>query len=202
MYDRTNRPDIAGPNTPAAPYPIFSSTQVFAGFGRGSSDLGIPTANLPEDSFNKILKAVAGVDHGMGIYFGYAKIAPSTLSEREILSRADIEVPCDRNVEYTYGRNLRPEDQQVLPMVMSVGLNPFYHNTKPSAEIHVIHKFANTFYGADIKYVVLGHIRPELDYISKEALIDDINFDIKVALASLKRPAYAKYEKDDFFREP
>lgn len=32
-----------------------------------------------------------------------------------------------------------------------------------------------------------------------EALVDDINFDIKVALKSLERPAYAEYRKDEFF---
>ncbi|KAG8831924.1 riboflavin kinase [Serendipita sp. 405] len=47
--------------------------------------------------------------------------------------------------------------------------------------------------------VVLGYIRPELDYTSKEALIEDIQTDIKVALNSLKRDAYQRYETDPSF---
>jgi riboflavin kinase len=63
--------------------------------------------------------------------------------------------------------------------------------------------------------LVLGYIRPELDYISKgelcpshslsvgqlwtdeaEALIDDINTDVKVALNCLARPSYACLASD------
>jgi len=48
-----------------------------------------------------------------------------------------------------------------------------------------------------MKVLVLGYIRPEYDYVSKEALIDDINTDIKVAVKSLERPAYKSFEKDE-----
>ena len=68
--------------------------------------------------------------------------------------------------------------------------------------------------------VILGYIRPELDYTSRgrcflagnqnwmkrnnakviEALIEDINTDKQVALDSLARPAYWKYAKDPAFR--
>jgi riboflavin kinase len=37
------RPTIVGEDTPTKPYPIFISTTVVAGFGRGSKELGIPT---------------------------------------------------------------------------------------------------------------------------------------------------------------
>lgn len=69
--------------------------------------------------------------------------------------------------------------------------------------------------------VVLGYIRPELNYVSKgssphphlhssppypmvfthptEALIEDINTDKKVALNSLNRPTYQTYLEDPFF---
>lgn len=35
-----------------------------------------------------------------------------------------------------------------------------------------------------------------------EALIDDINVDVKVALNSLAREGYAKYASDPFFARP
>jgi riboflavin kinase len=61
----------------------------------------------------------------------------------------------------------------------------------------------------------LGYIRPELQYtsrgavvffarfthtdVSTEALIEDIEFDKKVALKSLARPGYEMYMTDPFF---
>ena len=34
-------------------------------------------------------------------------------------------------------------------------------------EVHIIHPFAHDFYGHDMSVLVLGFIRPELDYVSK-----------------------------------
>lgn len=78
--------------------------------------------------------------------------------------------------------------------------------------MHIIHPFAHDFYGHDMSVLVLGYIRPELDYISRgrtgpldvflmltsDALVDDINFDVKVALNSLARPGYAAYASDPY----
>lgn len=68
-----------------------------------------------------------------------------------------------------------------------------------------------------MKALVLGYIRPELDYTSRghclsalcsvtitkrcltEALIEDINTDKRVALNSLARPGYEKYISDGHF---
>lgn len=66
-------------------------------------------------------------------------------------------------------------------------------NTTAIQEVHVIHPFQNDFYAHDMSVLVLGYVRPELDYVSKEALISDINTDVKVALNSLARPTWAKY---------
>ena len=34
-------------------------------------------------------------------------------------------------------------------------------------EIHIMHDFKSDFYGYDMQAVVLGYIRPELDYTSR-----------------------------------
>lgn len=169
MYDRDNRPQISGPETPQPPYPIFSSTQVFAGFGRGSSDLGVPTANIPSDSYSEILSLTSSIEGETGIYYGWAAVYPSSIDREEVTRKArETAVPSNRQVNYNYGAALGPEEKGVVfPMVMSIGWNPFYHNVDRSAEIHIIHKYAQTFHGADVRYVVLGYIRPELDYVSK-----------------------------------
>lgn len=170
---RTTRPNIVGPDTPVHPYPIQLEGAVQHGFGRGSKDLGCPTANLPEQSIAHMANAAKP-----GVYYGYARVYPAK----------------DRPSELAGG------DLVVLPMVMSLGWNPFYKNQRMTAEIHVMHQFKSDFYGCKLKAVVLGYIRPELDYVSRDALIDDIETDKRVALKSLARPSYEKYASDPFFR--
>lgn len=79
-----------------------------------------------------------------------------------------------------------------------------------------MHEFQSDFYGFEMRGLVLGYIRPELDYtsrgenfvslhappllkVSSEALIDDINVDKHVALNSLDRPEYQKFARDAHF---
>ena len=38
-------------------------------------------------------------------------------------------------------------------------------------EIHIMHPFSSDFYGHHMKVVILGYIRPELDYISRGASV-------------------------------
>ncbi|KAJ7276163.1 riboflavin kinase [Mycena haematopus] len=169
---RTSRPQVVGPDTPDSPFPIFLSGPVQKGFGRGGKELGCPTANLPDESITPI-SSVAKT----GVYYGYAQVLP----------------PNDGKTE------LCQDDIRVHPMVMSLGWNPFYKNEVLTAEIHIMHEFRSDFYGYDMKALVLGYIRPELDYTSREALIEDIEVDKRVALNSLTRPAYEKYKEDPHF---
>lgn len=169
---RQKRPDIAGPDAPEPPFPIVLSGPVQRGFGRGGKDLGCPTANLPDESISPMSSVTR-----TGVYYGYAQISP----------------------EKDGKAILRDGDTQVLPMVMSLGWNPFYKNERLTAEIHLMHDFETDFYGHDMKAVVLGYIRPELDYVSREALIEDIETDKRVALKSLARPSYEKFKSDPLF---
>lgn len=159
-----------------APFPITERNEIINGFGRGSSELGIPTANIP------VTERLAKLEPG--IYFGYCRLSPSQ-KPQEIKLRQD-----GQQVLFNQGNLLADEDLQVWPMVMSIGYNPFYSNKEKTAEIHVVHEFSHDFYGANITYVVLGYIRPELDYTTKQALIEDINLDIKLALEALNSAGY------------
>jgi len=173
---RSARPQIVGPEIPQAPFPIFLSGAVQKGFGRGGKDLGCPTANLPDES----LPAITDVAPP-GVYFGYAQVAQSSTTEAS--SSESLDEECTR----------------VHPMVMSLGWNPFYKNERMTAEIHIMHAFNSDFYGHHMKVIVLGYIRPELDYTSREGLIEDIETDKRVALTSLLRPGYQKYMQDPRF---
>lgn len=53
------------------------------------------------------------------------------------------------------------------------------------------------FYGTKLNLLILGYIRPEFDYVSLDALIEDIRIDCEVARQSLLREAYQRYIVDD-----
>lgn len=86
-------------------------------------------------------------------------------------------------------------------MVMSIGWNPYYKNEKRSVEVHIMHSFAKDFYGARMKVLILGFIRPEYDYTSLESLVEDIRTDIDVSLASLKRGEYERLRGEGWLVE-
>lgn len=80
---------------------------------------------------------------------------------------------------------------------MSIGYNPFYKNTVRSAEVHVLHEFGKDFYGSEMRVSVLGFIRPEYDYNSLEALVEDIREDCYVTGRSLERESW-ELKGDEF----
>lgn len=140
--------------------PYFCRGEVVRGFGRGSKELGIPTANFP-DSVVENLPA----DISTGIYYGWA-----------CLGNGDI-----------------------YKMVMSIGWNPYYKNTKKSMETHVIHTFKEDFYGEILSVVMVDYIRPERSYDSLDALVAAINNDIEEASIKLEHPEHLKLKEDNFF---
>ncbi|KAF3761527.1 riboflavin kinase [Cryphonectria parasitica EP155] len=176
------RPLLVGPDSgPETPFPLQMEGKVIKGFGRGSKELGIPTANLPVDTTPWIKDAKSGV------YFGWASL----------------ELPTDHPDHHkttTTSASLPPTQQQqqqqqekkyaVFPMVMSIGYNPFYNNTVRSAEVHVLDNFGADFYGVEMRLLILGYIRDEQSYDGVEALIEDIKTDCEVARRSLDREGW------------
>ncbi|SCU81174.1 LAMI_0B05072g1_1 [Lachancea mirantina] len=178
--------DHSIPETPLSPFPITTEfCDVVAGFGRGSSELGIPTANVPIEQLPDTIK-----DLKLGVYFGFVRLRPNTTTHAAKSATGPAAV---RDVDYNYGSYLTTEQLQPLPVVLSIGLNPFYHNKSKTVELHILTKFQHDFYGAQVKFSILGFIRPELDYTTKEALIKDIQIDIQIAEANLARMSYSKY---------
>lgn len=66
-------------------------------------------ANLPDESITPLSTKAE-----MGVYYGYAQVIP----------------PEDERIKFA------PEDLAVLPMVMSLGWNPFYKNERLTAVRH------------------------------------------------------------------
>lgn len=149
-----SRPKTIIPDHPISPYPIIEHSHIICGFGRGSSELGIPTANVHVSSQLNVLEP--------GIYYGWCKLIPKTGIDDEITKRND-----GTEIVVNHGKFLEENDLVSLPMVMSIGWNPFYQNERKAAEVHIIHKFKEAFYGANISYSILGYVRPELNYTTK-----------------------------------
>ncbi|CAI4038105.1 hypothetical protein SMKI_04G4450 [Saccharomyces mikatae IFO 1815] len=180
--------DLPIPVQPSSPFPLVTEyCDIVSGFGRGSAELGVPTANVPIEQLPKSIN-----DLDLGVYFGFAHIRAVDSEEASVETRQE-----GRTVTYSYGQYLSEAngDLDVLPMVLSVGKNPFYGNDFKTMELHVLHDFKNDFYGAKVKFNILGHIRPELNYTTKEALIKDINIDIKIAQTVLATPSYQAYKR-------
>lgn len=172
--------------------------------------LGIPTANIPLSG----LTVGGNSDIESGVYYGWAGLSPSsangemahtdtTAQKAEHVGRRIVE-----GIGAVVGGSSGDKEEQshtwthdkgaVYPMVMSIGWNPFYKNTVRSVEVHIMHHFEKDFYGSHMNLIILGFIRPEYDYVSKESLIEDIKKDIEVTGNCLARPAYAKYRNDKF----
>lgn len=204
------RDTVAGPDDgPQPPFPIRLNGKVIKGFGRGSSELDIPTANIPLSG----LSIGGHEDVESGVYYGWAGLSPSKATHQHPpgteskYKHMAVKVYEGLNA-VLFGGNGKDEDNQreswtadrgaVYPMVMSIGWNPFYKNKVRSVEVHIMHHFETDFYGSHMNLSILGFIRPEYDYVSKESLIEDIKTDINVAGRSLARKAYAQFAKDKY----
>jgi len=203
------RDPVTGPESgPEPPYPVRLSGPVIKGFGRGSKELGIPTANIPPDGLSQY------PDLQTGVYYGVVTLDPTRFIYDKEKSTA-------QTVSNTAENTVSTKTPTILPAVLSIGYNPFYKNTIRSVEIHIMpplsspsptaldasdpatkpgsvvfHKLPD-FYSTNLNLLILGYIRPEYDYISVDALVEDIRVDCEVARTSLARKGYAGYLEDD-----
>lgn len=155
--------------------PIRIISKVVRGYGRGSKDLGIPTANVSREK--EVLSCSCGdFDHlPTGIYWGFARIG-------------EIATPSSSGIE--------KDDNSVLGKVhlaaISIGYNPTYNNKEKTVEPHLIadrehpQRHASStgetqfqdFYDKTIILSVVGYLRPELPFEGLEKLTDAIKKDI------------------------
>ncbi|XP_046752903.1 riboflavin kinase-like isoform X2 [Diprion similis] len=90
---------------------------------------------------------------------------------------------------------------EVHKMVMSIGWNPFYENNQKTMETHIMHNFQDEFYGAELRVVMLGYLRPEKKFDSVDDLIAEIRADIDAADTLLSESKFAVYRSNSFFTE-
>lgn len=218
------RDPIAGPDTPQPPFPLKIRGPVIKGFGRGSREvqsynrflslkfmlinlqLGIPTANIPLSG----LSINGHSDLDSGIYYGFCTLdhstipssttsttVPSAVDDKSVPPKSSSHAVLDLDYAASTPTSSR---SPVYPTVLSIGYNPYYKNTTRSIEIHILANFDKDFYGAELSLIILGFIRPEYDYVSKDALVEDIREDIRISQRSLAREAYDACKSDPWLR--
>ncbi|KAH7945641.1 hypothetical protein HPB49_013434 [Dermacentor silvarum] len=64
-----------------------------------------------------------------------------------------------------------------------------------------MHKYDQDFYGAMLKVVVLGYLRPEKNFSSLDELVSAIKADIQNADESLNREEWRQFKGHRFFTE-
>lgn len=88
----------------------------------------------------------------------------------------------------------------IYKMVMSIGWNPYFDNKEKTIEPWLLHEFNEDFYGEELRVVIVGYIRPEVNFPSLESLIAKIHEDGEIAEKALNLPLYAKYRDDPYLK--
>ena len=149
--------------------PLRMTSIVVRGFGRGSTDLGIPTANLDRLAIKLCNVGTTTTltfdDLPCGIYWGFCRIGNSKDGG---------------------------DASTVYKTAVSIGYNPTYNNKEKTIEPHLIAPPKDTrrhasscgetlmgeFYDKPIRLSVVGYLRPELPFEGLEKLIEAIKNDI------------------------
>ena len=152
---------------------------VVRGFGRGSKQLGIPTANLDAGALKKESDALAP-----GIYFGWASVGPQPVAKGTGGEAG--------------GENTNAPIAERCPMVMSIGWNPFFDDAKKTIEPWLLDEtLPEEFYGAELRLTVCAYLRPEANFTTLENLVARIRRDAEVAEAALRAAPFKASAEDE-----
>ncbi|GMH50784.1 hypothetical protein TrRE_jg4788 [Triparma retinervis] len=138
-------------------FPIRLRSSVIRGFGRGSRELGIPTANLSREEIGEnVFDSLSP-----GIYYGLACI-----EGRTNVFKAAVSI----GYNPTYGNDEKTCEPHLISQPDSE-----YRTSSSCGETQL-----EDFYGEVLRLSIIGHIRDELPFESVEKLVDAIKNDIKV----------------------
>mmetsp|Transcript_28037 Transcript_28037/g.39491 ORF Transcript_28037/g.39491 Transcript_28037/m.39491 type:complete len:188 (+) Transcript_28037:90-653(+) len=150
-------------DTPASPssqdvarqLPIRCVSKVVRGYGRGSSDLGIPTANLSREGGSFSVGSFD--DLPTGIYWGFAKVGSTVLTSAISLGYN----PTYGNKEKTVEAHLIANKDDKRRSASSCG-----------------ETVLKDCYDQTMKLSIVGYLRPELPFEGIEKLVEAIKGDI------------------------
>ena len=177
---------------------IYVASKVVKGYGRGSKELGIPTANLEDH-------VVPNITLDDGIYYGFAQLDYSPNLPLNIVQLDQQASQHQQKQNHQLGQQQQQKENKdkknesmvmlegcphnpIYPMVCSLGWNPQYNNKSRTLEVHILHHFDYDFYGSVIRIAICGYIRPEMRFESLQKLIDTIHEDIRFAQNVLDQP--------------
>ncbi|CAG9532305.1 unnamed protein product [Cercopithifilaria johnstoni] len=121
---------------------------------------------------------------------------PTANMDDSAISRLPPDFPC--GVFYGFANVNHGE---VYGMVTSIGWNPHFKNERKTIEVHILHEFNEDFYGAEVRAVLVGFLRPMAAFNSLDELKKAINKDVLVAKDLLSAPETTFYKKSDFFSQ-
>jgi FAD synthase len=162
---------------PSKVLPLRMTSVVVKGYGRGSTDLGIPTANL---------------DREAGMY-GSASGGNKSSSDAEAAAVHTFEdLPTGIYWGFCRIGNNVGDPSTVYKTACSIGYNPYYGNKQKTVEPHMIAPPESTrrhlsscgetllvdFYDQPIRLSLVGYLRPELPFEGLEKLVEAIKNDI------------------------
>lgn len=163
--------------------PVRLRAEVVHGFGRGSKELGFPTANL---------RIRWDLENS-------GKHAQLTEGEHAVLQFVQSH---DTGIYCAFGRveGCGEGHGGVHRVAMSMGWNPTFKDVKTKAiEPWIMHEFKEDFYGSHLRLVVLGYIRPEIEFSNLDELIREIKADGEFCKAALDGPELIRFLYDPFF---
>jgi riboflavin kinase / FMN hydrolase len=184
--------------------PLRIKGDVVRGFGRGSRELGIPTANVDPDALvTELAEAVTGV------YVGWASVgAPPRMA----VSGGGVgEEEGEEGGGGANGGSGAPPPSLsippgVYPTALSIGYNPQFNNSRRTCEPWILADFGTVarapveFYGDEIRLVITGYLRPEAKFESVAVLVEQIRADARDARRALADARFLARAGDAFLR--
>ncbi|CAJ1932463.1 unnamed protein product [Cylindrotheca closterium] len=144
--------------------PLRMISTVVRGFQRGSTDLGIPTANLDRESGK--FGGGSFDDLPTGIYWGFCRIGEG--EESFVYKTA-----CSIGYNPTYNNTLKT----VEPHLIAPETDQRRHASTCGETV------LGEFYGQTIRLSLVGYLRPELPFEGLEKLVAAIKKDISDSVA-------------------
>eukprot|EP00803_Ostreobium_quekettii_P005762 evm.model.scf_977.2 EVM.evm.TU.scf_977.2 scf_977:34418-42634(-) len=152
--------------------PVCLEGVVVKGAGRGSKQMGFATANLDPEPLAEALKGMPE-----GVYFGWAQLRTKPSG------------------------SFPPEDGAVQPMVMNIGDRPTMDDGRGlTVEAHIMHDYAEDFWGASLRLLALGFLRPEMKFGGVDELVGRIKMDVGIARSQLAAAGCERFRDDAFFK--
>jgi riboflavin kinase len=191
------------------------SGRVVRGFGRGSRQMGVPTANLPPEEIDPATLAALP----RGVYYAWAALAGEAGPPRKAVlnigarptfadgtgdtvrprarARARVARKCPHRLP-TLPTAPFPRSEGAKTRAMPPRNHATHSHTRahtfrrnvpflflPQVEVHVMHDFGREFYGEELRVRVLGFMRPELKFSGIAALVARIRADVGAGAAML-----------------